>query len=127
MDEMKIAHEVAILFLLFSIPTFRCLEINRVTYGEGIDSHRGVIYKSQDSFTNIRGYDEDCKRRMSSCLRDGCKGNTCCKCKCNEGLTFFSYRYGCLNPDDISLKSGKFNSMMTINNLRMIATTNKIN
>ena len=116
------AHKVVILFLLFTIPTFRCFQINRVTYGEDIDSNKRRIYRSQDSFTNIQGYEEDCTSKSSSCLRDSCKGNTCCKCKCNKGLTFFSYRHGCLSPDNISSKTGKCYSLITIYNLRLIAT-----
>ena len=106
MGLIMILSEITVLLVVFMLSAVSCFEIQRVTYGYEIDSFRGNIYNSEDSFTNQQRYDEDCTKRNSSCLTINCKNGACCRCKCNEGLTFLSYHHGCLGPDDIRRNSG---------------------
>ena len=104
----KVFSEITVLLLVFMLSTVSCFRIERVTYGYEIDSFRGNIYNSEDSFTNRLRYEKDCTKRNSSCLTKNCTEDTCCRCKCNKGLTYLSYHYGCLGPDEIRRNSGAF-------------------
>ena len=98
--------EIRILFLVSWVSMVSCFQVDRITDGVDLTPPRGNIYGSEDLFTNKQLYVKDCSKRNSICVTEGCREKTCCRCKCNAGLTFFSYTYGCLTADEIRLKLG---------------------
>ena len=102
----EISKEIIAIVVILLLSYNDCLQIKRLTYGGEIDSYRGNLFRSYDFFSNRQRYEGDCTKRNSTCLTENCEENTCCKCKCNDGLTFLSYKYGCVSPEDVNNKTG---------------------